>query len=119
VKRLLLVVAVLMMAIAFLPVSWSATKPTAATYFYEKDDTAIPLGVTTGLNRLNRERGIVATLFEDDTSDGDGDIPDQYKIPLEAARKAGLPALVVVGGVKVLNVVPAPTTEVQMMEAVK
>lgn len=94
------------------------TKATAATYVYEKDDTAIPVGVSTGLNRLNREKGIRATLFEDDTVDGDGDVPDQYKAALDAAVKAGLPAFVVQSGDKVLTVVKAPTTETQLLEAV-
>jgi hypothetical protein len=95
------------------------TKATAATYVYEKDDTAIPVGVSTGLNRLNREKNIRATLFEDDTVDGDGDVPDQYKVALEAAIKAGLPAFVVQAGDTVLTVVKSPTTEAQLLEAVR
>lgn len=91
---------------------------TAATYIYEKDNTAIPVGVSTGLNRLNREKNIRATLFEEDTVDGDGDVPDQYKVPLEAATKAGLPALVVTAGDAVLKVVKDPRTEQQVMEAI-
>jgi hypothetical protein len=92
---------------------------TAATYIYEKDNTAIPVGVSTGLNRLNREKNIRATLFEEDTVDGDGDVPDQYKVPLEAATKAGLPSLVVTNGSAVVNVVKNPTTEEQVWGAVQ
>jgi hypothetical protein len=100
------------------PVVVDPSVPMAATYVYEKDDTAIPVGVSTGLNRLNRERGVLATLFEDDTRDGDGDVPDQYRVALAAAVQAGLPAFVVTAGDKVLVVVKAPTTEAQILEAV-
>lgn len=91
---------------------------TAATYVYEKDDTAVPVGVSTGLNRLNRERGVRATLFEEDTVDGDGDVPDQYKAALAAAQQAGLPALVVTTGDTILRVIPDPRTEQQVFEAI-
>jgi hypothetical protein len=51
--------------------------------------------------------------------DGDGEVPDQYAAAIEAARKAGLPALVIMAGGKVLRVVKAPTTAEQVTEAVK
>jgi hypothetical protein len=92
---------------------------TAATYIYEKDDTAVPVAVSTGINRLNREKKIVATLFEEDTRDGNGEVPDQYKAPLGAAQQAGLPALVVTNGEKVLNVVKDPKTEAEVWGAVQ
>lgn len=95
------------------------TKATAATYVYEKDDGDIPTPVVVALNRLNREKNIVATPFEDDTTDGDGEVPDQYKVPLEAAKEAGLPSLVVTAGATVLKVVKAPTTEADVIEAVQ
>ncbi len=92
---------------------------TAAVYVHEKDHGAVPSGVMAGLNRLNREKGIVATVFEEDSTDGDGDVPDQYREPLRAAREAGLPAFVVMGGGKVLRVVKAPTTADAIVEAVR
>ena len=92
---------------------------TSVTYVMEKDDGAVPSGVMAGLNRLNREKGIVATVFEEDSTDGDGDVPDQYREPLRAAREAGLPAFVVMGGNKVLRVVKAPTTADAIVEAVE
>ena len=90
---------------------------TSATYVYEKDATAVPSEVMSGLNRLNRERKIVATLFEQDSTDGDAQVPDQYKIPVAKAKEAGLPALVVLAGDKVLAVVKDPKTEKQVWEA--
>jgi hypothetical protein len=92
---------------------------TAVAYVYEKDQTAPPVGVQTGLNRLNREKKIVATLFEEDTVDGNGETPDQYKAALAAAREAGLPSLVVSNGSVVLKVVKAPTTEEHVLGAIQ
>lgn len=91
---------------------------TAAVYVYEKDSSPVPVGVTVGLNRLNRERQIVATLLEADTTDGDGDVPDQYRPALQAARGRGLPSLVVLAGPTVLAIVDAPTDADQIMRAV-
>ena len=82
---------------------------TAAVYVYEKDQTAVPTGVVVGLNRLNRDRGIVATLLEADTVDGTGEIPEQYRPALAAAQVDGLPALVVLSGSTVLSIVKSPT----------
>jgi len=95
-----------------------ATTATAATYVYEKDTHAIPAYVTQAVNRLNRERKIVATLLEDDTTNGDGEVPAQYRLALEAARKAGLPAMVAMAGGQVLRVTPKPASEAAVMEAV-
>lgn len=91
---------------------------TAAVYVYEKDASPVPVGVTVGLNRINRERQIVATLLEADTTDGDGDVPDQYRPALDAAKAKGLPALVVLAGSTVLAVVNAPTDADAIVRAV-
>lgn len=96
-----------------------AEKVTAAVYVYEKDSSAVPSGVMVGINRLNREKGIVATLFEDDSTDGSGDVPDQYREPLRAAREAGLPSLVMMSGSKVAKVLKSPKTAEEIMEAAK
>lgn len=92
--------------------------PTAAVYVYEKDEQPVPAGVTVGIDRLNRERGIVATLLEDDTTDGTGEVPEQYRAALNAGRKAGLPALVVLAGDTVLAVVRAPADADAIVRAV-
>jgi hypothetical protein len=97
----------------------SPQKATAVTYVYEKDVTAVPVPVLVAINRLNREKKVVASHFEEDTTDGDEQVPDQYKVPLKAAQDAGLPALVVTAGEKVLKVVKDPKTEQQVMEAVQ
>lgn len=91
---------------------------TAAVYVYEKDAGGVPPFVAVAVNRLNRERKVVATLLEDDTTDGDGDVPEQYRSALDAARKAGLPAVVALAGRTVLRVTPRPGSEAAVMEAV-
>ena len=90
---------------------------TSVVYVYEKDDTAVPSEVMAGINRLNREKKITATVIDDDVKDGEGQTPDQYKVPIEAANKSGLPSLVAVNGSTVVRVVKNPTTEQQVWEA--
>lgn len=91
------------------------------TYVYEKDSNPVPSGVGVALSRINKESPeIVATEFEDDTTDGDGQVPDQYAAALRAAKEDGLPALVVEGSDgSVLRVVRSPKTESDVMEAIE
>jgi hypothetical protein len=100
------------------PTPAPTTKATAAVYIHEKDATPVPSAVRAALDRINRERNIPATEFEDDTVDGDDDVPRQYQAPLAAARQAGLPSFVVTNGDTVLNVVKDPRTVDQVMGAV-
>jgi hypothetical protein len=92
---------------------------TAAVYVYEKDDTAPTNGVQSAINRLNREKKILACLFEEDTVDGTGETPYWAKVPLAAGREAGLPALVVTNGDRVVNVLKDPKTEQDIWGAVR
>ncbi len=87
------------------------------TYVYEKDATTISAPIMAGLNRLNRERGIVATAIDADVLDGNGEMPDQYRKAIPAAIEAGLPVVVVESVDKVLRVVKV-TTESQLLESV-
>ena len=95
------------------------TKPTAVTYVYEKDQTNPPREVQAALNQLNAAGSLVASVFEQDTTDGDGDTPEQYQAALTAAKAAGLPCLVVLAGDRVLRVVRDPQTLGAVLEAVK
>jgi len=123
-RALLLLAAGLVLLAGPLPtIPWTVpilTPPvaTAAVYVYEKDASSVPVGVTVGLNKLNRDRGIVATLLEADTVDGTGEIPDQYREALAAATASGLPAFVVLSGSTVLSVTPAPTDPDEIARAV-
>lgn len=102
----------------WVPVVVPATRPTAAMYTYEKDSGSVPAPVLAAMSTLNSQ-GIIATNDEVDTTDGVSEVPDQYKVSRPAAVKAGLPALVVMGGDKVLRVVKSPTTEAAVLEAAK
>lgn len=93
-------------------------KATAVVLIYEKDQHVVWPAVMSALNRLNRERGIIATTHEVDTKSGAGKVPEQYREAVPAAISAGLPALVVMAGVKALKVVKNPTTEAAVWEAV-
>lgn len=88
---------------------------TAVTYVYEKDETAVPSEVMAGLDRLNREKKVVATMIDDDVKNGNGETPAQYKAPIEAARKGGLPILVATNGATVVRTVKNPKTEAEVV----
>jgi hypothetical protein len=97
---------------------WTTSKVDAVTYVYEKSDHALPSYVTVALNKLNRE-GIVASYYEADTTDDEGQVPDQFKAPLEAAKESGMPALVATSEGEVVKTIKDPKTELEILEAVK
>lgn len=80
------------------------------TYVYEKNEGAVPRPVSYSLAELNKIGGIIATELEVDPETGLGGIPTQDKIAVDAAKTAGLPALVVQQGEKVVNVAKSPLT---------
>lgn len=84
------------------------TKASEATYVWDKSQGGVPPAVMSGLNKLNTERNILATQFEQPDS---GNIPDQYAVAFEAAKKNGLPSLVALAGQRVLKVTKDPRTE--------
>lgn len=86
----------------------TTTKATACVYVYEKDAGPIHPSILAALDKINRDKKIPATLFEQDTKDGTGETPEQYKAALDAAKKATLPAFVVLSGSSVISAVSAP-----------
>lgn len=95
-------------------------KPIRVTLVYEKDLTSTPRPVASALQKLNADgSGIVASEFDDDTVDGTGQVPDQYKTALAEAAKAGLPALVVEFSDGTTRTVKDPKTAEHVAEAVK
>lgn len=90
---------------------------TRVTLVYEKDQTQIPPEVAAALMELN-EKGVMATEYEDDNKTGTGQIPEQYKIALQAARERGLPCLVVETPQGVV-VVHDPQDSSDVLDAVK
>jgi hypothetical protein len=89
------------------------------TYVYEKDQSSPPRPVASVLQQLNADGLVDAAEFEKDTVDGDGQVPDQFKVALEAAKKAGLPALVVEYEAGPPKVVKDPKTEADVRGALK
>lgn len=94
------------------------SKPDAVTYTYDDKRHAVPSPVSAAISALNGQ-GIEADLDEVDTTDPSGDVPEQFKVSRPAAVAAGLPALVVMGGGKVIRVVKDPKTEAAVLEAAK
>lgn len=99
------------------PAPVSPATVTAMVYVYEKDAGPVPPGVAAGLDRINREKRVPGTLFEQDTVDGTGKTPEQYRVPLKAARDASLPALIVMSGTTVAKTVKAPKTAEDVLKA--
>jgi hypothetical protein len=91
---------------------------TAAVYIHEKDDTPVPSAVRAAISQLNAQ-GLLATEHEEDTTDGTDDVPAQYKLALEAAKKAGLPSMVFLAKDKVAKVLKDPQTDTEILEAAK
>lgn len=93
-------------------------KATRATYIYEQRRGSVPPPVAAALSKLNAA-GVVASAVDQDVISGKGQAPAQYATALAEAKKAGLPCLVVEYASGAPKVVAAPTTEAQVMEAVK
>jgi hypothetical protein len=84
------------------------SKPDAVTYVHEQRSGSINPGIRAGLSTLN-EKGIVATEFDADTVNREGgSVPKQYVVPLAAAKKVGLPAVVSTAGDRVLKTIKDP-----------
>jgi hypothetical protein len=93
---------------------------TAAVYVYDYvENGSVPSEVLVGLNRLNLEKKIRATNMTVETPDGEGEIPEQYKIPYKVAKEKGLPGLVLLAGDVVVDYVKDPKTADQVFNAVK
>lgn len=91
-----------------MPIRLPVAQATSAVYVYEKDATPVPPSIVSEIDKLNRERKITATLLEVDTVDGTGETPEQYRPAVEAAKKATLPAFVVLSGTTVISTVSSP-----------
>jgi hypothetical protein len=94
-----------------------ASKVDRVTYVYEKDEGSVPRPISYALRKLN-EQGVASTELEVDPENGLGQIPTQDQIAVDAAKSAGLPALVVQSGLSVVKVVKSPTTVVHVADAV-
>lgn len=98
--------------------------PNRVTYVYEKDSSLVPPGVAAALAKLNKQSidaggSLVASELEEDTVDGSGQVPDQYKEALQAAKNVGLPALVIEYPTGAPKTIKNPKTEAEVLEACK
>ena len=93
--------------------------PTAGHYVYEKDETQVPAGVQSAMNRYQTELGLQASVVDIHVVDGDGQTPEQYATAFPAAKEHGLPCLVILASDEVLKIIADPRTEEQAMEAVQ
>lgn len=94
------------------------TKATAVTYVYEKGMNGVPNYVQAAINKLNHQ-GFTASNHEVDVTDGEEQVPDQFKVAVAAAKEAGLPSVVSTAGDKVVKVVKEPKTEDEVLGVVK
>ena len=95
------------------------TRATRATYVYEQRRGSPPPPVLAALSRLNVPGGFVASAIDQDVINGKGQVPAQYAAALDAAKKVGLPCLVVEYTIGLPKVVPAPKTAADVEGAVK
>jgi hypothetical protein len=88
-----------------------STKATAVTYVHEQRSGSITPSIRSALSTLN-DKGVNANEFDQDTvSKGGGNVPAQYVVPLAAAKKVGLPAVVSTAGERVLKTIKDPKAE--------
>lgn len=124
--RILLVIGIMLVVLGLtrfdirtiLDLKYKPTTVTSVVYVYEKNEGAVPVGVYTGIEKINREKQILASLFERDTVDGTGETPEQYKPALAALQSKNIPALVVLSGTTAISIVEKPQTEEEVLEAV-
>lgn len=93
-------------------------RPNRATYIYESRQGAPPPPVLAALSKLNVPGGFVASAIDQHVLTGKGQIPVQYYSALEAAKKAGIPCLVIESASGVLRVVKSPQTAKDVTDAV-
>lgn len=83
------------------------------TYFYDFREHPVPQDIKEAFAQINKRDGIVF-----DFCDVSGEIPASYQPGHDAAKKAGLPSVVMMSGKSVANVLHAPTGK-QVTEAVR
>lgn len=116
---LLLLAAAVFFAGRSKPISFDifSKPPTLVAYIYESNETRPAPHVAEALRKV-RERGIDTASTDDDVQDGDGNTPEFVKPAIKAARKHGLPALVILANEQVLSVSDVPATVEGILEAV-
>lgn len=89
--------------------------PDKAVIVYESAEYTVPPFVQSVL----RDSGIDSTVIDQDVVTGDGKTPKIVASAIAAAQKNGLPAIVLLNGLKVLTVFDVPETAEQLQEAIR
>jgi len=95
--------------------SSSVQSPDRAVVVYESEGYTVPPFVQSVL----RDSGIDSIVIDQDVVTGDGKTPESVAAAIAAAQKNGLPAIVLLNGLKVLTVFDVPATAEQLQEAIK
>lgn len=114
----------LALAVLLVPDAWlegvGGQRIAGVALVYETDDTtpAMLAHAKRALDKLH-ERGLRTWNTDDDVMTGDGGGPKELERAIEAARKHGLPALVLVSAdFGVVGVHSVPATEAEVLEVV-
>tara|TARA_R110002074_G_scaffold401372_1_gene599344 strand:+ start:392 stop:733 length:342 start_codon:yes stop_codon:yes gene_type:complete len=89
--------------------------PDRAVVVYESEGYTVPPFVQSVL----RDSGIDSTVIDQDVVTGDGKTPESVAAAIAAAQENGLPAIVLLNGLKVLTVFDVPATAEQLQEAIR
>ena len=95
--------------------SSSVQSPDRAVVVYESEGYTVPPFVQSVL----RDSGIDSIVIDQDIVTGDGKTPESVAAAIAAAQENGLPAIVLLNGLKVLTVFDVPATAEQLQEAIK
>ena len=95
--------------------SGSVQSPDRAVAVYESEGYTVPPFVQSVL----RDSGIESIVIDQDVVTGDGKTPESIAAAIAAAQKNGLPAIVLLNGLKVLTVFDVPDTEEQLQKEIR
>ena len=108
----LLIIAVLVFAFAG---DLELREPDRAVVVYESSEYTVPPHVGSAL----QESGLPARVVDQHIVDGNGNTPASVSPAIDAAKKNGLPAIVLLRGDGGVDVFSVPATEQELLEALK
>ena len=95
-----------------------SSSPDAVAIVYESETTTPAPYVLGAINQLSQD-GYSVRMIDDDTTTGQNEQPGVIGLAVQAARKSGLPALVLISGGKVITAKDLPATKADILEAVR
>jgi hypothetical protein len=94
---------------------FSPPGPMLVVVVYESSEMPLPTQTYDARPKIE-EAGHEFRVVDDDVEDGDGQMPDELKLAIPAAREHGLPALVVQSGDEILKVLDLPETAEEIIK---